>query len=75
MRSAIIENISRDTSPTCYPKLKQTSDGLVVLFTYMGAGVVVQKGGSSSRDDVGTFSRDWIESFFSDFNGAVLLTN
>ena len=71
-----IKNREPEKKELPFPKLMEgeNTEGLVVLFTGMGTGSVVNVGGQNNYM-FGYLSNSWTMSNFSDFDGKVILKN
>lgn len=56
-----------------YPKLMRTKEGLIVLFTKWGGGIVIVP--KAEVHYIGFISQDWYMDDFKDFTGTITLQN
>lgn len=71
MKSEVISTVSQ--KPKVYPYLGVASDGLVVLFSESGTGMVVVVG--SSDYNIGSHMKAWSDPHFKPLIGKVILSN
>jgi len=60
------------TSSIPFPKLMISEDGLIVLFTKPGLGIVLHEGGLNS---FGEYDNRWGMNYFRDYDGTLTLSN
>jgi hypothetical protein len=70
-----IELETKNKRPQKYPALKQSIEGLVVMFVSKGKGMVVNSGDHSEIFPLGFSCDDWNEDWFEEFDGSVTLSN
>lgn len=72
MKSEVFEK-KADPKPRFYPYLGIAKDGLVVLFSSVGAGMVIVTG--SSTYHIGSYMKAWDDRQFEPMLGKVVLSN
>ena len=66
---------STEKAPEKYPRLMETEDGRIVLFSEERKGVVLVVGDHEDESAVGDYVTNWLMDQFVDFTGVLHLEN